>query len=176
MEEGIYYKKGGKTEFAGVEMLPEGKDIPRIIIENITYHEILTVSGKQEKGMWTATFVKNPYTNLPILLNSTNRKRIAKQFWETKMEDGTICQGRINLLRHIPVRLTMETTRDVSDGGTTVGLRISKIPAEALPLLTKDKIEGCKKWLSEGHSMDDLKDLYQVSEEIEKALTEKTKK
>lgn len=176
MEEGIYYKKGGKIEFAGVEILPVGKDIPRIVIERITYHETLAVSGKQEKGMWTATFAKNPYTNLDILLNSTNRKRIAKQFWDAKVEDGTMCQGRINLLRHIPVRLTMESTRDVADGGMTFGLRISKIPAEALPELTKDKIEGCRKWLAEGHSMDELKDIYQVSAEIEKVLTEKTKK
>lgn len=172
MEEGIFYKKGSKSDFCGVEILPEGKDIMRIVIAKINYHESLSVGGRKEQGMWTATFAKNPYTDKDMLLNATNKKRIAKMFWNEKVEDGSICAGRINLLRNIPVRLTMEECRDVQDGGETFGLRISKIPASALPKLPDEKVESCKKWLGEGHTIEELKTLYTVSDEQIKLLSD----
>ena len=48
-----------------------------------------------------------------MVLNSTNRKRIAKLFPEV--------EGCINLLKNVAVRLTREKTRDVQDGGETWG-------------------------------------------------------
>lgn len=129
MEEGIYYKRGSKSDFAAVDMLPQGKDIPRIIIEEIKFHENITINGRKEKEQWTARFAPNPFCNKEMVLNSTNKTRIAKAFWNDAVEDGTPCEGRINLLKNIAVRLTKEEARDVQNGGTTWGLRISRLPA-----------------------------------------------
>ena len=117
----IHYRKGGKLTHCGVECLPEGKDIERIIIARIEYKESEMVNGRTENGVWIAHFAPNPYTSLPMLLNATNRKRLVKQFPE--------CDGYPARLENIAVRLTKERTRDVQDGGETWGLRISKMPA-----------------------------------------------
>ena len=127
MEEGIYYKRGSKSDFAAVDMLPGGQDIPRIVIEKITFHENITINGRKETEIFTAKFAQNPWCNKEMVLNSTNKARIAKQHWNDVVEDGTSCEGRINLLKNIAVRLTKEEARDVQNGGTTFGLRISRI-------------------------------------------------
>jgi len=127
MEEGIYYKRGSKSDFAAVDMLPGGQDIPRIVIEKITFHENITINGRKETEIFTAKFAENPWCNKEMVLNSTNKTRIAKQHWNDPVEDGTPCEGRINLLKNIAVRLTKEEARDVQNGGTTYGLRISRI-------------------------------------------------
>lgn len=127
MEEGIYYRRGSKSDFAAVDMLPGGADIPRIVIEKITFHEDISINGRKEKEVFTAKFAPNPWTDKEFVLNSTNKTRIAKQHWNDIVEDGTACEGRINLLKNIAVRLTKEEARDVQNGGTTYGLRISKL-------------------------------------------------
>lgn len=158
---GIHYRKGGKLTHCSVECLPEGKDIERIVIDHIEYKEKEDIGGRTEKNVWVAYFKKNPYTDLPMVLNSGNRKRIAKLFPE--------CNGYINQLKNVAVRLTKEWTRDPSDGEQVEGLRISKIPAASLPVLPDEKIESCKKWLAEGHTLDELRELYTVTDEqIEK--------
>ena len=131
MEEGVYYRRGSKSDFASVDMLPGGRDIPRIVIERITFHERISINGRKETEIFTAKFAPNPWCEKEMVLNSTNKTRIAKRFWNTPVEDGTPCEGRINLLRNIPVRLTKEEARDVQNGGTTYGLRISKIEASS---------------------------------------------
>lgn len=124
---GTYYKRGSKSDFAAVDMLPGGKDIPRIIISKITFHEQITINGRKETEIFTATFAPNPWCNKDFVLNSTNKARIAKAHWNDIVDDGTACEGRIDLLKNIAVRLTKEEARDVQNGGTTFGLRISKI-------------------------------------------------
>lgn len=120
-QENIHYRVGGKLTHCGVECLPQGQDIPRIVIERIEYKDKESINGRVEEGVWIAHFAPNPYTNLPLILNSTNRKRIVKQFPE--------CDGYLARLKNIAVRLTKERCRDVQDGGETWGLRISKLPA-----------------------------------------------
>lgn len=142
-QENIHYRVGGKLTHCGVECLPEGKDIPRIIIERIEYKEKEVINGRTENGVWIAHFAPNPYTKLPLILNATNRKRLIKQFPE--------CDGYPARLKNIPVRLTRERTRDVNDGGETWGLRISKEPADpeaAAPkkVITEDKIQVIIDW------------------------------
>jgi hypothetical protein len=140
----IHYRKGGKLTHCGVECLPDGKDIERIIIARIEYKESEMINGRTENGVWVAHFAPNPYTDLPFILNATNRKRLVKQFPE--------CDGYPARLENIAVRLTKEKTRDVQDGGETWGLRISKIPAspEAAPakkkVITADKVEAIVTW------------------------------
>ena len=177
MEKGIHYRTGGKLTHAGCECLPEGKDIPYIVIEKIDYVEQAEINGRQERNMWLATFAKNPYTNLPMVLNATNRKRIAKLYPN--------CNGYINLLKNIPVRLTREQCRDVQDGGTTWGLRISKIPAtkpqpkephqKQKQVLTRNNAEVWQvtvQFLKKNGiaSIERVKEIYDMSPDIEKQL------
>lgn len=173
-EVGIYYRAGGKLSHAGCEMLPNGKDIERIIIERIEFKDNETINGRNEQGVWLAHFAQNPYTKLPMVLNATNRKRIAKLFPQ--------CNGYINLLKNVAVRLTREKCRDVQDGGETFGLRISKIPAAAAPVapapapavkktLSADNIDKVVEWAkSKGKTIDDIKAAYVMPEEVENAI------
>lgn len=150
-QESIHYRVGGKLTHAGVEMLPEGNDIPRIVIERIEYKESEMINGRSEFGVWVAHFAQNPYTTLPLILNATNRKRLIKQFPE--------CDGYPARLKNVAVRLTKERCRDVNDGGETWGLRISKTPADPAPaapaaatapakkkVITEDKIQVIIDW------------------------------
>lgn len=118
-ELGIHYRTGGKLTHCGCECLPGGRDIQYIVIERIEYKETEEIGGRREHNIWIAHFAPNPYTKLPMVLNATNRKRIAKLYPD--------CNGYINLLKNIPVRLTKEKCRDAQDGGDTWGLRISKM-------------------------------------------------
>lgn len=180
-QENIHYRVGGKLTHAGVEMLPEGKDIPRIIIERIEYKESEMINGRSEFGVWVAHFAQNPYTSLPFILNATNRKRLIKQFPE--------CDGYPARLKNIPVRLTKEKCRDVQDGGETWGLRISKTPAEqesapaaqSKKVITEDKIDVVVKWAKEnGKTIGDISHMYDfasdtVKDAIADALGQKPK-
>lgn len=144
----IHYRVGGKLTHCGVECLPHGKDIERIIIARIEYKDSEKINGREEKGVWVAHFAQNPYTNLPFILNSTNRKRLVKLYPD--------CEGYLARLENVAVRLTKEETRDVQDGGTTWGLRISKIPAaeassqpekqQTKKVITADKVDAVVKW------------------------------
>lgn len=149
-QENIHYRKGGKLTHCGVECLPDGQDIPRIVIERIEFKDKESINGRVEEGVWIAHFAPNPYTSLPFILNSTNRKRLIKQFPE--------CDGYPARLKNIAVRLTKERCRDVQDGGETWGLRISKLPAaeEAAPapaqkkVITDDKVQVIVDWARKG--------------------------
>ena len=166
--EGTHYRTGGKLTNAGCEMLPDGKDIPYIIITKIEYKDEHTINGKKEKGVWVAHFEPNPYTNLPMILNATNRKRIAKSY-------GT---DYIDQLQNIPVRMTRERCRDAQDGGTTWGLRIHKDkPKEsdkpqpkgpkAKIILTPEheKWQGAVEYIKGGKTIDDLRKSFDISDE-----------
>lgn len=169
----IHYRVGGRLTHCGAECLPNGKDIERIIIARIEYKESEMINGRTEKGVWVAYFAQNPYTNLPMILNATNRKRLVKLFPE--------CEGYPARLQNVPVRLTKELTRDAQDGGDTWGLRISKLPAapeaaphaKVLPILTADKIEAAKNWMAQnGKTIEDVKKQYQVPADLEAKLKE----
>lgn len=191
MEEGIYYKRGSKSDFAAVDMLPGGQDIPRIVIERITFHEKITINGRKETEIFTAKFAPNPWCDKEFVLNSTNKTRIAKAHWNDPVEDGTACEGRINLLRNIAVRLTKEEAKDVQNGGTTWGLRVSKLPpaseqemakwmvehgyakAPQRKTVTEDKIDVVVKWAREhGKTIDDLTEMYDMSDTVRQALVD----
>ena len=128
-----------------------------------------------------------------MVLNSTNKTRIAKQHWNDKVADGTACEGRINLLKNIAVRLTKEEARDVQFGGTTWGLRISRLaPASedemrkwmsengyAQPVqpqkkeITADKVAVTVEWAKKnGKTIDDIAKMYNMSEDIRKQISD----
>lgn len=139
-QENIHYRVGGKLTHCGVECLPQGQDIPRIVIERIEYKDKESINGRVEEGVWIAHFAPNPYTKLPLILNATNRKRLIKQFPD--------CDGYPARLKNIAVRLTKEKCRDVQDGGETWGLRISKLPAaaEQKKIIQEDQIQKIVDW------------------------------
>lgn len=158
-QENIHYRVGGKLTHCGVECLPQGQDIPRIVIERIEYKDKESINGRIEEGVWIAHFAPNPYTKLPLILNATNRKRLIKQFPE--------CDGYPARLKNVAVRLTKERCRDVQDGGETWGLRISKFPASDAPaqakkkVVTEDKIQAVIDWAQKnGKTIDDIAAMY----------------
>ena len=172
-QKSIHYRVGGRLTHCGVECLPQGKDIERIIIARIEYKESEMINGRTENGVWVAHFAQNPYTNLPLILNATNRKRLVKLFPE--------CDGYLARLENVPVRLTREKTRDVQDGGETWGLRISKIPAAEAPaapapakkkVITEDKVQAVVDWaLKEGLGIEDIAKKYDFeSDKIRDAI------
>lgn len=173
-EQGIHYRTGSKISHSGVEMLPDGKDIPYIIIEKIEYRETEEVSGRKEKGVWVATFAENPYTKLPMILNATNKKRIAK----------LARNEMINLIKNLPVRLTKEECKDAQDGGLTMGLRISKLPATEpkvatpppppqKPSLTTEHPDwgNCVNYLVNGGGIKNLEVRYAITDEVKEQLS-----
>lgn len=173
----VHYREGSKATHAGCEILPEGKDI-EIVIASIDFKQTEKVAGRTETNVWVAHFAANPYTQLPMILNATNRKRLVKLFPE--------CQGYLNQLENVAVRLTKEVCRD-PNGGQTEGLRVSMIPARqpqvsqpapAAPApkaekktLTADSVETIVAWMKEkGKTIEDVKNAYIVPEEIENAI------
>ena len=191
-EQGIHYRTGGKLTHCGCECLPGGRDIQYIVIERIEYKETEEIGGRRENNIWIAHFAPNPYTKLPMVLNATNRKRIAKLYPD--------CNGYINLLKNIPVRLTKEKCRDAQDGGETWGLRISKMrptaprqaaaeirqqyqqgtapasapsPAQAkqtLELTDDAMVSQAITYLKNGGDIENIKKKYNLSAETEKEL------
>ena len=177
MEQGIYWKKGAKSDYAGVEILGDSGVIPRAVIEEITFHESLKVQGKNESERWTCTFRG---VDKLVLLNSTNRRRIAKRFWDTPVADGTPCHGRINLLSGLglAVRLDSEPCRDPSDGTMTVGLRVSLLDPdpEAAPAKKKaiqeDQVQTIVDWAKKnGLTIDQIAEKYDfASDAVKQAI------
>ena len=169
----IHYRVGGKLTHCGVECLPGGKDIERIIIARIEYKESEMINGRTEKGVWVAHFAPNPYTSLPLILNATNRKRLVKLYPD--------CDGYLARLENVAVRLTKEMTRDVQDGGDTWGLRISKIPASDAPaeaaapssskkVITEDKVKAIVDWaLKNGKNIDQIAEKYDFASDAVRA-------
>lgn len=175
MEEiGTYYKKGSNSDYIGVEVLGTAGVIPRVIIEEIKFHEVLKVQGKNEKERWTCKFQG---IDKPMLLNSTCRKRLAKRFWDVIVADGKPCAGRIDLLSGmgLAVRLDSEPCRDPSDGDMTIGLRISKLdpdPAPQKKVITADKVSVIVDWaIKNGKTIDDIATMYDfASAEVRQAI------
>lgn len=121
-QENIHYRAASKATHSGVEVLRGERDIPRIIIERIEYVENISINGRTEKCAFVAHFQPgNGFAELPMIINQTNARRLTKLYPD--------CQGYLARLHNIAVRLTSEPCKDPNGGGTTVGLRISQIPA-----------------------------------------------
>ena len=178
---GNYYRKTGIHDFCGCEILPPPKyEIERIVIDHIVFHNEIKINGQKKQNAFVAYFAPNPYTTLPFCLNSGNAKRLAKKTWSIVVEDGLECQGRIDLLHNIPVRLCRELTRDPSDGGQVYGLRISQLdPApEAAPqpaqkkAIQEDQIQKIVDWAKKnGLNIDQIAEKYDfASDAVKQAI------
>lgn len=161
---GNYYRKTGVHDFCGCEILPPPKyEIERIVIDHIVFHNEIKINGQKKQNAFVAYFAPNPYTTLPFCLNSGNAKRLAKKTWSIVVEDGLECQGRIDLLHNIPVRLCRELTRDPSDGGQVYGLRISQLDPAPAPapaqkkVIQESNVQAIVDWAREnGQTIDDI--------------------
>lgn len=178
--QGTYYRHTGVHDYCGCEILPPPTyEIERIIIERVDFYREIRINGQNKQNAFIVTFAPNPYTSLKMCLNSGNAKRLAKQTWDVVLEDGTTCQGRIDLVKNFPVRLCRELTRDPSDGGQVYGLRISKFPAAALAeptkkVITEDKVGVIVEWaLKNGLDMAAIKAKYDFeSQTVEDAVAD----
>lgn len=116
MTELKHYRCGGTLTHSGVEVLPGGKPI-NVTIQEIKYKEKEEVGGQKKDGF--VAYSRD--LKLPIFLNATNKKRLAKLAGTDYLET----------VKNITVTLCAEECRDAVDGGMTKGLRISKIkPAQ----------------------------------------------
>ena len=154
----IHFRTGGTITHAGIEVLPSGKDIEYIVLESIEYRESERINGREQSGVWIGHFAPNPYTSLPWVINSTNRRRLAKLFPE--------CDGYLARLHNVAIRLTKEKTRDPQDGGDCWGLRVSLIPAkkpdaEKKKVVTEDKVQAVVDWAKKnGKTLEDIAAMY----------------
>lgn len=167
----LHYRHGGKNTHVGCECLPDGKDIT-VVISGISFIEDEMVNGKKQ-DCWIAYFAKNPYFSLPMVLNSTNKKRLAKLAGTPYLET----------IKKLPVILTQELTKDPSGGDQIMGLRISQIrakmptqtPTEKIKLtVDHPKFDELKTWLKNPvNKFEKLLSVYEVDEETKtKLLTE----
>lgn len=161
MEEQIlkHFRYGGKLTHSGCEVLPNGKPID-VTVVSISYKEDEMVNGKAQEG-WVAVIkeLKNP-----ILLNSTNRKRLARLAGTDYLET----------VKNFTVTLCAEETKDPTDGNSkTMGLRISKIKAKqgTAPVakvkldVTDGNFAAIKSWLAgEGNTLAGVISKYELSE------------
>jgi hypothetical protein len=184
-QENVHYRAASKATHSGVEVLRGEREIPRVVIDHIEYVENIEINGRTEKCAFIAYFQKgNGFAELPMVINQTNARRLTKLYPE--------CGGYLARLKNVAVRLTSEPCRDPNGGGQTVGLRFSQLPAlsesemqkwmvehgyakgerkKILPPLPDEKVESCKKWLGEGHTIEELKSMYTVSDEQIKLLS-----
>jgi len=113
-----HYRFSGKLSHIGCEILPNGKDIT-VTIERISFVDNEVINGEKQSA-WVCYFKPNQYFKLPMVLNSTNRKRLAKL-------SGT---PYLETVQNLTVTLTQEMDKAIG-GGRDYGLRISNIkPAQ----------------------------------------------
>ena len=154
----IHFRTGGNITHAGIEVLPSGKDIEYIVLESIEVKERERINGRNQDGVGIGHFAPNPYTSLPWVINSTNRRRLAKLFPE--------CEGYLARLRNVAIRLTKEKTRDPQDGGECWGLRVSLIPAKktdapAKKVIQESQISAVVDWArNNGLNIDNIAEKY----------------
>lgn len=163
--EKVHIRTGGNLLHCSVEMLPGGNDIPYIVIEKFTRAKNEKTGTTVKEDCILAHFAKNPYTNLPWMLNYKNKKTLCKLAGVTEWD--------LLGVRNLPVALTRENTN------MGWGLRASNIPPknpnEAKPVLipSHEKWQGCIDFIANGGDIKAIKEKYEVSAEVEKKLTKK---
>lgn len=167
----IHFRTGGNITHAGIEVLPSGKDIEYIVLESIEFKESEQINGRKQAGVWIGHFAPNPYTSLPWVINSTNRRRLAKLFPE--------CEGYLARLHNVAIRLTKEKTRDPQEGGECFGLRVSLIPAKQPEApkrksIQENQVQTIVDWARKnGKTIDDIAALYDfASETVKNAIAD----
>lgn len=153
--EKIHIRRGGDLMHCSIEMLPEGKDIPYIVIEKITFEKKRKVGERVKDEVFLAHFAPNPYTKLPWCLNLTNKRKLCKL--------AGVGEYDLLSIKNLAIRLTKAKT-SVGDG-----LRVSDIPAEvqSKPVLSPahEKWGACIGWVRNGGTVAELAEKYEFSKE-----------
>lgn len=156
-----HYRYGGKLTHVGIECLPNGKDI-NVIVDRIIWSENEVING-EKKPAWICYFKPNPYFTLPMVLNATNKKRLARL-------SGT---PYLETVKNLPVTLCQEMDKAIG-GGKDWGLRISQIAPKVTASGETVKIaltpssgnwSSIVKWVQDGNPIESVWKKYEVSEE-----------
>jgi hypothetical protein len=144
----------------------------------------VVINGERQDN-WICTFKPNPYFKLPMVINITNRKRVARFLGKPYVE----------LTKDMPVILTQEMDKAFG-GGRAMALRIGKVQpktaATKKPSLTPSSSNWSQivKWVAEGIDFSDkekseeallkkynsVSDKYDISVENLKKITDETKR
>lgn len=164
-----HWRTGSQSDYVGVEILPNGQSIIATI-SHIVWDENAKVQGSK-KPSWIAYFKETNIVPKPMLLNSTNRKRLTKLAGTDYLE--TIHDFRVILCK--------ELTRDPCDGGKVYGLRIGRDvpppPQKEKMTVTSDKFKVALEALKEGKcDINYITSSYDVDEKAMKLFNEAIKK
>lgn len=156
-----HYRYGGKLTHIGCEVLPSGNPIS-VVIDHIAWVEKEQVNG-ENKPSWVAYFRQNPYFSLPMVLNATNKKRLARL-------SGT---PYLETVKNLPVTLCQEMDKAIG-GGKDWALRVSQIAPKVTPTGEVVKIKltpesgnwsSIVKWVQDGNKIESVWAKYDVSAE-----------
>lgn len=115
-----HYRYGGKLTHIGCEVLTNGNPI-NVVIDRIAWVEKEQVNG-ENKPSWVAYFKQNRYFTLPMVLNATNKKRLARLAGTPYLET----------VKNLPVTLCQEMDKAIG-GGKDWALRVSQIAPKVTP-------------------------------------------
>lgn len=156
-----HYRYGGKLTHVGIECLPNGKDI-NVVIDRIVWSENEVING-EKKPAWICYFKPNSHFSLPMVLNATNKKRLARL-------SGT---PYLETVKNLPVTLTQEMDKAIG-GGRDMALRISQIAPKVTPAGEVVKIKltpesgnwsSIVKWVQDGNPIESVWKKYDVTPE-----------
>jgi len=156
-----HYRYGGKLTHCGIEILPNGKDI-NVVIERIVWSENEVING-EKKPAWICYFKQNPYFTLPMVLNATNKKRLARL-------SGT---PYLETVKNLPVTLTQEMDKAIG-GGRDFALRVSQIAPKVTATGEVVKVKftpestgwtAAIKWVQDGGDVAEIWKKYDVTPE-----------
>ena len=129
-----HWKKTIDPNWIGTYVLPDGKAI-NVKLLNVRF-EVAKVMGKTENSA-VARFEKNKHFDKPMLLNSTNCKRLSKLTNSPYIEDWN----------NLDITLCQEMDRAIG-GGKDWALRISPIKPKSKSIADfteeKKQLEACK--------------------------------
>ena len=115
------FRKYMDKNFLGAWDVPDGKDLV-LTIDHCEQNDVKNERGSQKK--LTLYFVERDYK--PMILNTTNSKRIAKAYNSTRVEDW----------KH--KKISIYTERVTAFGGTTDALRIRDYPPKSDELFCEE--------------------------------------
>lgn len=156
-----HYKYGGKLSHSGIEILPNGKDII-VVIDRIVWSEKEVING-ESKPAWIMYLKPNAYTQLPVVLNATNKKRLARLAGTPYLET----------VKNLPITLTQEMDKAIG-GGKDWALRVSQIAPKVTATGESVKIaltptsanwSSIVKWVQDGNPIESVWKKYEVTPE-----------